>query len=1008
MKIGGVFPDLLTPLGAAASIEDGLARTLRRLVTLTGAVAGVLVVRPPRKFPIVVTASARPLSPSLRAFLARLMASPVGAAKHRRITAPDGRRGTVLRVPLGPPSAAIGELLLLARGASRLALPAGFPREFGTAIQQVWRLHQRTLRMSVLNSLTNLLVSGDSLDDMLGGFAEGLARLVAFDALSVALTDTERGEAELIDVLARSVPGVPRGDARVPIAGTLLAELLRKAAPIAIVDVEGPGVPAASRMAFAGRGYRSVLMAPLVAGGGVIGAVTLASPRRGVFDDEDTEVVAELARPLASAVEQRRLLDERRRRAEELEALYTTSRLITGRLDIASVLDRISRAVSALIGSTGCGIGLLDADGNAIVSAAAHGFRTPAWTTLQIPVGEGIIGRCVSDACPIRVDDVRADARSARRDVDEQEGIRSMLCVPLRSERGILGVIAAFSTRPAAFTEHHQRVLEAFAEQAGIAIANARIYEQSERRGRETQALLEAGQAVTRSLDVKETMNVIMRQARIVLGAASCGIMTVDPTTSELVSVGSLDLPPEMVGKIRVREGEGITGLAVLEGRPVWSADLWSDPRVRYRDVQRETGFRSMLAVPLRLADRPLGAVVVFREDVHEFSAAEQNLLLALADQAAIALDHARLYEQLEGMVTERTRELDAEKGFVEVVLDTLPLGVFVLDADLEVIRVNRDGTRVLPSDARAGEPFARFVGEALADVLVWLEDARARREVSRLERDVVVAGEPRVVRLTAAPLEVAGRAGHLIVLVEDVTLARRLEAQLLLTERLTTAGKLASGVAHELNNPLATIAGCAESLQARLREGLGGSDALAEFGQYLGLIEEEAYRCKEITGSLLQFVRDPGSRRTATDLNALVQKAIELLSHQSRFAKSRFVVELDPELPLVTVNEGQVRQVFLGIAANALEAMDGQGTLTIRTRQGREEVEVDFEDEGPGIAEGLLARIFDPFFTTKPPGQGTGLGLAIAQGIVADHGGRITATSRPGAGSLFCVVLPR
>jgi GAF domain-containing protein/nitrogen-specific signal transduction histidine kinase len=1030
MKIGRVFPDLLTPLGSAASIEDGLARTLRRLVKLTGASAAALVYRPPRERPIVVTAGARALSPSLQAWLASAVTAPARAGRLgpqrssvartlRARAAPDGRRAAMLRVPLGPPSMPIGQLLLLGPtswGASkgppnlrRERLPAGFPREFGTTIEQVWRLHRRTRRMTVLNGLTNLLVSGDSLDDVFRGFAEGLARLVTFDAMAVALIDAERGEADLIDALARATAGVPRRDCRLPVAGTLLAELVRAASPITIPDVEAPGVPPASREAFVLRGYRSVLMVPLIARGGITGAVILAGERRAAFDEEDTEIVGELARPLASAIEQRRLFEERHRRAEELEALYATSQLITGRLDLASVLDGISRSVTSLIGSTGCGIGLLNPEGTAITHAAAHGFRTKEWSALEIPVGEGIIGGCVAGAAAIRVDDVAADVRSARRDIDEREGIRSMLCVPLASERGIIGVISAFSTRPAAFTEHHQRVLEAFAQQAGIALANARLYEESERRARETRALLEAGRAVTASLDVEETMRVIMAQAKSVLGVASCGIMTLDPETRELVSVASLDLSPELVGKIRVREGEGITGIAVRERRPVGSADLWIDPRVRFRDVQRGTGFRSMLAVPLLLGDRAIGALIVLRTDRHEFSGAEQELLMALADQAAIALEHARLYTQLEGMVAERTHELDAQKRFVEVVLETLPLGVFVLDAGLTVIRVNREGERVLPSDARVGEPFARFVGDGAADLVAWLEDGRSQRQVHRLEREMAVAGETRVVRLTAAPLETAGRAGHLVVLVEDITLAKRLEQQLLLTERLTTAGKLASGVAHELNNPLATIAGCAESLASRLREpGLAGREELADFRQYLGLIEEEAYRCKEITGSLLQFVREPGSRRTPSNLNALVLKVVELLSHQSRFAESRFVTELDPQLPEVTVNDGQLRQVFLGIAANGLEAMDGHGTLAIRTRVAREEVEVEFDDEGPGIPDEVLARIFDPFFTTKPPGQGTGLGLAIAQGIVADHGGRIDVTSRPSKGTVFRVVLPR
>ena len=154
--------------------------------------------------------------------------------------------------------------------------------------------------------------------------------------------------------------------------------------------------------------------------------------------------------------------------------------------------------------------------------------------------------------------------------------------------------------------------------------------------------------------------------------------------------------------------------------------------------------------------------------------------------------------------------------------------------------------------------------------------------------------------------------------------------------------------------------------------------------------------------------MRDPGSRRAPTDLNVLVDKVLELVGHQSRYAQSRFERRLDAELPDVVVNEGQLRQVFLGLASNALDAMDGSGTLTVTTRRrNAREIEIAFADEGPGIPEHILPRVFDPFFTTKPPGQGTGLGLAIAQGIVADHDGRFEVESRVGAGATFRVILP-
>jgi len=333
---------------------------------------------------------------------------------------------------------------------------------------------------------------------------------------------------------------------------------------------------------------------------------------------------------------------------------------------------------------------------------------------------------------------------------------------------------------------------------------------------------------------------------------------------------------------------------------------------------------------------------------------------VALADQAAIALEHARLYEGLETMVADRTRELDRQKRFVEVVLETLPLGVFVLDPELQIVRANREGARTLGCDPAIRAPFVSVVSaERAAEVEAFLRRAFAGDEVTRQEEEMVVAGELKRFRLTTAPLPGGDDGAHLIVLVEDITLAKQLERQMLLTERLTTAGRLAAGVAHELNNPLATIAGCAESLQGRLKEGaLAGRAELADFPTYLGLIEEEAYRCKDITGSLLQFVRDPGSRRTPTDLNGLVLKTIELISHQARYAEGVLSAELDDTLTEVTVNEGQLRQVFLGLASNALDAMEAHGRLVIRTRRARRELEIEFEDEGPGIPEEIAQRI--------------------------------------------------
>jgi PAS domain S-box-containing protein len=1019
MKIGRLFPDLLATLGRASSSEAGFTRTLKQLVTLSGARAGGLRFRPGDGAPVDVIVGARRDSPLEQWIRERLETSPRGVRLQKLEASPPGlraRAATVLTTGLGDPAQPVGGLVLVgpggARGIGRDTIPPSFPREFGHALEHVWRLHQRTLRLEVINQVMALTASTLPLERIYEQTAAAVSRLVRFDALGVTLLDRDRGEFRVLDVAARTaLPEV--FDFRMSIAGTLTAWVASQRAPRRVDDAtRDPSIPAVSRELLSRRGFRSAVLAPLLSQGEVIGTLNVTHREPSAFTDRDVEILMEIARPLASAVEHARLHAETGRRAEELAALNRTTQLITARLDLPSVLETISRSVTALMGSTGCGIGLLGADPSVIEHAAAHGFRTSEWRDLSVRVGEGIIGLAVSTGRAVRSDDLRGDPRSAQRDVDEKEGMRSLLSVPLRVGGQIIGVISVFSTDPNAFGDRHQTVLESFADQAGIAIQNARLFEESQRRARETQALLRAGHAVNQSLDVSETVQLILHQAREVLEVQSCGLFTLDAATGSLTATASLDLPDEELHAIRLRVGEGITGVAVKERRPVQTADLYRDPRVRFP----QAALRSMLAAPLIVGDQTIGALTVLRTDVHHFTAEEESLVSAFADQAAMALEHARLFssvrtysERLEAMVEARTHELDEQKRFVEVVLETLPLGLFVLDAELRVISTNREGAALVPVEIAARRPFADLMPPAkAAAVRSFLEGAVAAREVRHAEEELAAGGETLTIRLTATPLR-APQATHVLVLVEDITRQKRLERQMVLTERLTTAGRLAAGVAHELNNPLATIAGCAEALKERSQDAhLRDLDAFKDFPSYLGLIEEEAYRCKEITGSLLHFVRDPGSRRAPTDLNVLVEKVLELLGHQSRYAHSRLERRPDPELPDVVANEGQLRQVFLGIASNALDAMEGRGTLTVATRRmNAREVEIAFTDEGPGIPEPILPRVFDPFFTTKPPGQGTGLGLAIAQGFVADHEGRIEVASRVGAGTTFRVILP-
>jgi signal transduction histidine kinase len=237
---------------------------------------------------------------------------------------------------------------------------------------------------------------------------------------------------------------------------------------------------------------------------------------------------------------------------------------------------------------------------------------------------------------------------------------------------------------------------------------------------------------------------------------------------------------------------------------------------------------------------------------------------------------------------------------------------------------------------------------------------------------------------------------------------------QVVRSEQLASVGFLAAGVAHEINNPLASIAMCAESLEGRIREvveaeqGVGPADSRAEvISRYLRMIQSEAFRCKEITEKLLDFSRIGPSERQDTELRELVAGVIDMLGHLGRYHGKR--IELAPGPPLVApVNSREIKQVVLNLLTNALDSVAADGTVRIRLDQRDGMAELSVTDDGCGMEPEVLERVFDPFFTRRRAGQGTGLGLSIAYRIVADHGGGIEAQSPgPGRGATFRVRLP-
>ena len=240
---------------------------------------------------------------------------------------------------------------------------------------------------------------------------------------------------------------------------------------------------------------------------------------------------------------------------------------------------------------------------------------------------------------------------------------------------------------------------------------------------------------------------------------------------------------------------------------------------------------------------------------------------------------------------------------------------------------------------------------------------------------------------------------------VEEKTLAiKKAQEQLIQSEKLASLGRMSAGVAHEINNPLTGVVTFGHLLRQKFPEG-------SEERQDIEVIIEQANRCSNIIKGLLGFSRATSADKNEENINTLLKRSLEIMSHKADFFDIKFITRCDETLPPVKAGGLQLQQVFLNMILNAADAMDGKGTLTISTRKvvdsGQAFAEVEFADTGCGISEEDMKKIFEPFFTTKPVGKGTGLGLAVSYGIIKDHGGNIIVKSEVGKGTSFFVRIP-
>ena len=470
--------------------------------------------------------------------------------------------------------------------------------------------------------------------------------------------------------------------------------------------------------------------------------------------------------------------------------------------------------------------------------------------------------------------------------------------------------------------------------------------------------------------------------AAVVLGGDSPGRLRV------LAAGGNLeDLKGTEAG---AEEGPGVVAAAMADEQLQTAEGVGADAPVVLGDVRA----RQAAAVPLRAHGMTVGAIAVGKEGAEPYSEEDLRLLSTIATHAAMAFANARFFALV------HSGKLQWETTF-----DALADGVAVVDETGRIRRANRALAVMIGAelpDLIGLDLSAALVGGSseLADLIATARDGS--RPPPLTFRSTTLN---RILRVGASLISAEVAPGWVATLIEDVTEQKALEAQLVQSEKMAAVGQLVSGVAHELNNPLTSIAGLSEFL-------LQHPEPSERDRDHIRVIHEQAERAAKIVGDLLAFARKGPTDVEDVALNEVAERALSLIGYELRLRDVQLETDFAPGLPAVRGDRHQVQQVVLNLLTNAVQAMselppDRERRLRVTTALERKQAVLRVADSGPGIPDDLLQRIFDPFVTTKAPGTGTGLGLSITYRIVEDHGGQITADRARTGGALFTVTFP-
>lgn len=927
------------------------------------------------------------------------------------------------------------------------------------------RVSRHADKLIALSRLTRAMTAAHDSGEACGAIAEATTKLLGAVWTRVWADDpTERVvRPEATFGFDREIDALMTDFAVFPYGQGLVGRIIESHTPEYVRDIVHDPRWLNQPLANAGRvhGFAGL---PLITGNRVVGVLSILFGEPRDFGHDDRQLIELLADHAAIALDNARSYEEAREQLRSTTTLLAVAQALSRRAPVEEMMRRIGREVARAIGADAVGAYFLDVKKETLLPVA--GYRLPKDLVATFRKMSLVLERWpgIQDAMRNQrvmwSSDAGADPRCDREALASVPRHSALFAPTVARGEPVGGIYAVWWQTGREFSRAETRLIEGVAAQVGLALENVDLVRQTEVKLKESETLLAVSRALSSTLDVGTLLRHFLRRIAGVLDADGVGSYLLDQDGEWLVPFQGYRLPPDRLEALRALRLSIVQHGLYAEGartkRPVFSSDAMHDPRIP--EVMRQAApHKSELFVPIVAKGRVVGGLVAAWWDrVRDFSDDDLALIEAIATQAGVALDNARLFQQnrrqvkelsvlhalsravtgelnrrtlIEALYDQVARVFDARhliillRGHTE---DELAVALRIRDGERDsasfqpcpaggaglAAAVMKTGTPLRTGDY-AGECARHEVDPSLGSPSMphWLGVPMAAGDtvlgvvaLASAAR-AFTADDERLLTNIAQLAALALRSARLFE--ERDTAYSELAAaqdQLVRTEKLRALGEMASGVAHDFNNVLAAILGRAQLMMNHLRD--------PRLREWAALIDRAAQDGAQTVRRLQEFTRLRRDQPVlAVDLNDVVRGALEMT--QSRWrdepASRNVAVELRtalPPVPPIAGDPAELREAMTNVILNAVDAMPSGGVLALTTAKVGDAVEVTISDTGIGMPESVKAKIFDPFFTTKGP-RGTGLGLSMTYGILVRHDAQVTVESEPGRGSTFRLRFP-